>query len=369
MKLIDKPIISADSHITEPGDLYVSRVSQKYREKAPKLVTADTGGDVFVIDGLDDFLFPITLCSGAGFRGKEIKERANAKLSDCYAGGWDSRQRLLDQDHDGIGGEVIYPSLGMLLCNHPDGSWKSEMFRAYNDWMAEYCEIAPNRLIGLGQTPMNTPEEGIRDLEAMKKLGLKGVMMPGHPALEDYDSPIYDDFYSAAEELGMPLSFHILTYKDGLGRARGPKVNSFMSLIRGNQDILGMMVFSGVFQRHPKLKVVCAEADAGWVPHYMYRMDYAAERNPWTAGQKMLEQSPSYYFRNNVYLTFQDDAIALQLRDYFNKERMLWASDFPHLDSTYPWSQSLLAEQTAGMTKPELEMLLHDNVAGLYQLN
>ena len=103
-------------------------------------------------------------------------------------------------------------------------------------------------------------------------------MMPGHPGVEDYDSPVYDDFWRAAIDLGLPLSFHILTTRNPT-RHRGPPMNGFLTIVRGCQDIMGMLVLGGVFERHPKLRVVCVEADAGWVPHYMYRMDHAYKRH------------------------------------------------------------------------------------------
>ena len=99
----------------------------------------------------------------------------------------------------------------MVLCNHPDFDFKHACFEAYNRWIAEYCVAHPDRLLGCGQTAMRTPEEGIDDLHAIEALGLRGVMMPGIPAVEDYDSPVYDAFWEAAIELGLPLSFHILT--------------------------------------------------------------------------------------------------------------------------------------------------------------
>jgi predicted TIM-barrel fold metal-dependent hydrolase len=114
---------------------------------------------------------------------------------------------------------------------------------------------------------MRSPEEGIDDLHAIRALGLRGVMMPGDPAVEDYDSPVYNPFWEAAIELDMPLSFHILTMKNA--HTRGPRINTFLSIIRGNQDIMGTLIFGGVFERYPQLKVVCVEADAGWVPHYL----------------------------------------------------------------------------------------------------
>ncbi len=124
---------------------------------------------------------------------------------------------------------------------------------------------------------MRSPEEGIQDLKNIKALGLRGVMMPGLPAMEDYDSPIYDPFWEAAIELELPLSFHILTTR--AEKTRGPAMSTFLSTVRGCQDIMAMFVLGGVFERHPQLKLVCVEADAGWVPHFMYRMDHAFNRH------------------------------------------------------------------------------------------
>ena len=132
-----------------------------------------------------------------------------------------------------------------------------------------------NRLLAIAQTPLRSVEEGIDDLMRMKNQGMRGVMMPGNPGTEfDYDDPQWDPFWQAAIDLQLPLSWHILTTRES-GRPRGPKANSFMTIIRANQDIMGTLVFGGVFERNEGLKVVCVEADAGWVPHYMYRMDHA----------------------------------------------------------------------------------------------
>ena len=109
----------------------------------------------------------------------------------------------------------------MLLCNHPDADYQHACFNAYNHWIAEFCATAPDRLIGLGQTALRTPEDGIRDLEAIKALGLRGVMLPGHPARRsDYDDPMYDEFWDAIVDLGLPPSFHILTSRQRHARRR-----------------------------------------------------------------------------------------------------------------------------------------------------
>src|SRR4029079_1686670 len=116
-------------------------------------------------------------------------------FADLHRGGWDPEARLPEQDRDGVAGEIIYPTVGMVLCNHPDGDYKKACMDAYNLWIAEYCGAHPDRLLGAGQTAMRSQEYGIKDLERVKQLGLRGVMMPGYPVLEDYDSPIYDEFW------------------------------------------------------------------------------------------------------------------------------------------------------------------------------
>jgi predicted TIM-barrel fold metal-dependent hydrolase len=142
-----------------------------------------------------------------------------------------------------------------------------------------------------------------------------------------------------------------------------------MSIIRGCQDIIGLFIFGGVFERHPKLKLVCVEADAGWVPHFMYRMDHAYERHRYWLTGSAITRMPSEYFREHVYTTFQDDWVAFQVKDLCNVRRLLWANDFPHSDSTWPDSQALLAKHAAHLTEAERDLILHDNVAELYGLD
>jgi predicted TIM-barrel fold metal-dependent hydrolase len=363
-----KPIISADSHITEPPNTYVDFIDPKFRDRAPHMVRDERKGDLFMIDGLSRPV-PMGLIAAAGKPANELTA-FGVKFEELHRGGWDPEARMADQDRDGVAAEIIYPTVGMLLCNHKDYDYKKACFDAYNQWIAVYCSAHPDRLIGTGQTAMRSVEEGIADLRRIKDLGLKGVMMPGNPQVEDYDSAIYDPFWEAAIGMGLPLSFHILTSRDDVvGRARGPKLNSFMSIIRGNQDIIGMLILSGVFERHPKLKVVCVEADAGWVPHYMYRMDHAYDRHRYWLTAGAISKMPSEYFRENIYLTFQDDWVAFKMKDMCNFRRLMWANDFPHSDSTWPWSQEILARHHADLREEQRERILCHNVAELYHID
>jgi predicted TIM-barrel fold metal-dependent hydrolase len=362
-----KPVISADSHVTEPPTTYIDRIDPRFRDRAPHMVRDPKLGDIFVIDGMDKPI-PMGLIAAAGKEARDLA-RFGARFEDMHRGGWDARARLGDQDRDGVAAEIIYPTVGMMLCNHPDVDYKKACFDAYNLWIAEFCAAHPHRLLGIGQTAMRSVPEGIDDLQAIKALGLRGAMLPGNPAVSDYDDPIYDPFYEMAVALELPLSFHILTSQQDTFKARGPKLNAFMAIIRGCQDIVGTFVLGGVFERHPRLRVVCVEADAGWVPHYMYRMDHAWERHRYWLTAAPLSRRPSEYFRENVYTTFQDDWVAFRVKDLCNIRRLLWANDFPHSDSTWPRSQELLREQAAHLSEEERNLLVHDNVAALYGLD
>ena len=214
-------VLSADSHITEPPDTYVARIDPRFRDRAPRLVRHEQLGDVFVIDGMKRPV-PMGLVAAAG-KPSESLSTFGARFDELHRGGWDPEARLAEQDRDGVAGEVIYPTVGMVLCNHRDLDYKKACFDAYNRWIAEYAGKHPDRLFGIGQTAVRTPEEAVRDLEEIRRLGLRGVMLPGYPGVEDWDDSAYDPLWEAAVALGLPLSFHILTVREELGSPpRGP---------------------------------------------------------------------------------------------------------------------------------------------------
>ncbi len=370
------PVISADSHITEPPDCYTAHIDPAWRDRAPHMVSDEKRGDMYVIPGMSR---PIAmgLVAAAGKPAEELTV-AGVAFDELHRSGWDSSYRIADQQRDGVAAEVIYPTVGMMICNHPDADFKHAAFNAYNRWIADYCSIAPERLLGCGQTALRSVDEGVADLQRIADLGLRGVMMPGEPATladdgsGDFDDPMWDPFWEAAIDLGLPLSFHILTSRTSAfeSRPRGPRINGFLAIIRGIQDIMGTLIYGGVFERHPALRVVCVEADAGWVPHYMYRMDHAWKRHRnWMAQGVELQKLPSEYFAEHIYTTFQDDWTAFRLADQMNWRRLMWANDFPHSDSTWPWSQEMLNEHTSHLTDEMTQAILSGNVADLYGID
>jgi hypothetical protein len=157
-RVICKPIISADSHIMEPPDTYSARIDRKYKETAPHVIWDEKRGDTYVVEGMKETV-PMGLIAAAGKSAEELAAAAShARFDELHRGSWDPQARIADQDRDGVAAEVIYPSVGMILCNHPDPDYKKACFDAYNLWIADYCSPNPVRLLGLGQTAMRSPD-------------------------------------------------------------------------------------------------------------------------------------------------------------------------------------------------------------------
>ncbi len=368
-----KGVISADSHIVEPPNCYVDFIDPKFRADAPRVERLPNGNDTYVIRDMKRTI-PMGFLDGAGMKVAERKHHAdNIKFGDIRVGGYDAKARLADMDVEGTAAEIIYASVGMVLCTHPDPIYKDAAMKAYNRWLQSFCEGAPNRLFGLAMTPILSVDSAIEDFRRAKAMGMVGIMMPGNPVNGEYDQPQYDALWECAVDLDLPVCFHILTAKgDGVDEAlrgkRGHPLNGFMGIIRAVQDIMGMMVLGGVFERHPKLKLVTAEGDAGWMPHYMYRMDHAAYTAADDGIIKGLSKHPSEYIKSNVYMTFQDDYTAFRNATEQNYKQLLWANDYPHTDSTWPNSQALLAKHASNLPAHQVQAILRENTARLFNL-
>ena len=368
--MIPPGIISADGHVCEPANCYVDHIDPQYRDRAPRIMEMEDGTEAFVVPGMRK---PVALgfVDGAGFGPKERLARAKTmRFADVRPAAYSGRDRLAFMDQDGLAAELIYASVGMGICMHRDAEFKDACMQAYNRWLAGMCSEAPERIFGLAQTAVLSVDSAIADFSRAKEMGFVGMMMPGDPIHEDFDHPDYDALWECAADLQLPICFHILTSRAGSidAKPRGHALNNFLGIIRAVQDVVGMMVLGGVFERHPDLKLVVAESDVGWLPHYMYRMDHAARINAEDGILKGLSKLPSQYIRSNVWATFQDDLTAYHSLGLMDVEHLLWASDFPHTDSTWPRSRQLIAEQAAHLNEAQHQAIFRDNTATLFNL-
>jgi predicted TIM-barrel fold metal-dependent hydrolase len=364
-------ILSSDSHVFEPPDLWQTRIDVAFRERAPRIERIE-GTDLVVVEA-DQALSGIGLISNAGARFETPENiSAEGRFEDVHRGGYDPEQHLKDMVLDGVAGEVLYPSQGLFYFKVADTALMSAIFRTYNDWLAEFCRTDPARLKGVAMINLDDVEEGIKELERTARLGLRGAMIAEYPA-EDrrYDRPEYEPFWAAAAALDLPLSLHTATRRTGKIRGAGKQTLSDASgrATKAFYPALSMcdMIFSGVFERHPRLTLAIVEFELSWVPYVLSSMDYTYRERHAEASYRFQDGLlPSDFFRRNVVLSFQEDAIGIRLRDVIGVDNMMWGSDYPHSESTFPQSRKILAEILAGVPDDEQAKIVGNNTARVY---
>jgi len=335
---INGVIISSDSHVMEPVDLWKKGVPEHYREAAP--------------------LFPPHKV-GEGFQ--------------HHAGGWDPRARINEMEKDGLSAEVLYPTLMLDLFALDDAGMQEACFRVYNDWLIDYCSADTSRLIGIPAIPVYNVDMGIKELERCHKAGLKGAIIwqAPHPDLPFYSSH-YDKFWAAAADLDAPVSLHILTghsynkdkERKGVERYRG-SVNLKLHDIA---SALFELIFYGVLERYPKLKIVTVENECGWLPFMVQQWDYYYRRfrgvNP-----PPITKDPSEFVRDQVYSCFFNDSVCGHNLEWWGQNNVMWSNDFPHPNSTWPNSLKIIQRDLGHLPLETQTKVLATNVCKLYNLD
>jgi predicted TIM-barrel fold metal-dependent hydrolase len=361
-------IFSADSHLVEPPEIW-DRVEPKYRDRVPKVVDTPPGqtlpGQYYVFEELKPI--PVTNFMGAGhlhdpekwakFRTRGI-EGAPKSFRDPSA-------RLDEQDADGVDGEVIFPTMGMVVLAAKDDALKAACFRAVNSYVAEYCSVDRNRLIGVGVVSMHDLDTAVRDLEDAKKMGLQGVLITGSPGEGGFSSGHFDRFWAAAQDMEMPLTMHDLQVR-GEVAFTGTHLNFFL-LPMEIQAAFAEMIVGGMFDRFPRLQVVSAENDVGWLPHFVHRLTHFVTKIP--VGHN-LKRLPLQVVQENFWGSTQfENAAILQSASSIAPGRIMWGSDYPHPDSTYPNSRQWIAENSAGLSTELAAKIFGSNVTNLYKVD
>jgi uncharacterized protein len=373
-------LVSADSHLQVPADFWTDRVPSQYRDLVPKRVKLPEGGEAIVAaDGSQYFG---ATGSYAGHTPEDF-DPIHAFDYGKAIGSGPPEQRLREQDQDGVDAELLYPGTsathGIRVKDHDA---YGAMVRAYNEYLGEYCSEAPERLFGVGMLPGGgTVAEKIAEMERCKKAGLRAVGLPGFPGNAPYPTDEDDEFWAAALDLGMPLSIHTTISRGGSGPIfkypkqpeDGNTEDDFLNRIyrHANSSRCGsltacQMVFAGVFDRFPKLKIYWAENNVGWIPFYFEQMDAEYEKNKFWAeryfGLKQLDRMPSEYIKEHAYWGFYDDPIGIKLRNIIGVDHISWGSDFPHVVTYWPNSEQVLDKQMDGVPSDERQKMQADNI-------
>jgi uncharacterized protein len=380
-KIVTPDLISCDDHMDLgqlPADLWTTRLPPELRDRAPRIEERD-GQAVWVCDGK----------VWGSWVGKQLGNEQLARPKPIYnafdRGGIIDQStrrpaiaelRLADMDRDGVQSQVIFGPIFQISTDDP--VLRVACYRVYNDWLMEFCAAAPDRLIGVPMLP-ETPDGATEELLRLAaKGGVRQVTLMIAQIKPKLDDPAWEKLWTALEESGIILSWHITVFLPVPGsRAAGKAASVFENTKGFLNNFLEPFVdlFAwGILERHPKLKMVMAEAGTGWLPWLVQELDYRHWRL-WEAkdfwadkGGLALETKPSELFKRQIYATFQEDHAAMSLIPFFGEGHLLWASDYPHPDSVWPNSKAAIERQMRDLSPEMRRKLTHDNAAALYGL-
>ena len=329
--------ISADSHMIEPPDLWEKRLPAALRDRGPR--------------------FP------------------NRAKRPARAGGWDPYERLKDQAYDSISAEVLYPSRGNAAWVIGDPELEEACCHVYNDWMIEFCSVAPQRFWGLAMISLWNIEHAVKELARCRKAGLRGATIGLVPSEElPYSSDHYERFWAACQDLAMPVSMHT---NSGPGRRKfSPQQRSGLMPdgAAGHKwdcmKAVGNIVAAGVLERFPGLNLVVAEAGVGWIPFFVQEFDYyQVTFGTSTHGmgkQRDLPRPPSEYIYRQVYGTFIRDMVGCRLLPFYGSGTFMWSNDYPHRACIWPGATQFIAQDMEQLGEDLRAKVLCGNAARLY---
>ena len=368
-------VISSDSHVTEPEDLWTSRANSKFKDRVPHIEHLENG-DFWFYDGVKGDGAGNSATVGIRFEAPEKMGARIHRIDEMRPGGYIPEEHVKDLDLDGVDVGVIYPTTGVRLYSVPAGDILSYSCSLYNDWIGEFCSAAPKRLKGIAMINVDDVHDGIKEMERCAKMGFVGAMIAVYPLVgRSYDRPEYDPLWAAAQDLQMPLSLHAATNRAGEGQQFADLDTtrpSFMSLMAHWAAMsLGDIIFGGAFERYPNLCVGSVEHELSWVPHFLDRIDYTYTQRsmrfaPYRFNGDVL---PSDFFYKNCFLGFQEDGLGIRLRDVIGVNTLMWGSDYPHPESTFPRSREILEEILASCTEDEKAKIAGGNCARVYGID
>lgn len=371
-------VISGDGHVETPPESWVQYMPEEHRDRAPRLIKLPKGGEAWLIEGQP--LIP---------NGQNITGRGPIKIAggtyykpdgSAAEGAGDARQRLREQDIDGIDAEVLFPPIfaSRAIENIADKDVYRALIRAYNTFLArDYCAVAPDRLIGNGVIPSTGVDDAIAELEFLHREGIRSISLHAFPNGSGFARPEDDAFWKRTLELGIKLSPHfgfgqMSPGMDhvGLGTSGDPFAGTLTQRVSGQPPMYTMsqLIVAGVFDRFPKLEFYFAEVNASWLPWALFVFDdnYEIFRGPYN---RTLNRKPSEYVLDHFWFGIIRDPKAIEMRDHVPFDRLMFGTDFPHSVGSYPNSKQFLDGCFAGVPESYRRKMLLENPARYYGLD
>ena len=341
-------VIDADGHVLEPPDMWERYLDPAYRDRAPALIVDADGKERLLIEGR--LLGPPVGLGSVGAVGARDGSVSieGMKYVDGRKGGFDPHARIVDLEVDGIDAVFLYPTLGLFSGAVKDPPLAAALCRAYNRWLADYCSAYPDRLFGIAMLPMQSVEVAIGEMRhARREFGMRGAFLRPNPYNNrTLDDPAYDLLWAEAQELDIAIGLHE-------GASGGmPQVGVDRFATYGARHIIShtmemmlacmSVIWGGVVDRFPKLRVGFLESGGGWIAPWLDRMDrHFIDQGFNDSG---LSMRPSELFQRNCWIAFEPVEGSLSaLADYIGPHKILWATDYPHRDGFFPGAPAMIA--------------------------
>jgi len=336
---------SGDSHLVEPENLFTERLSPELAERMPRSVKDEDGSwETVYVDG-QEFRRRMP-------RGMLVDPETGQTMNEKAPGANDPVLRLKDLDEEGIWAELMFPSIGIWSHSIRTPELLAAGCRAVNDWAIEFQSHSP-RYVCTATIPLLRVEDAVAEIERAAELGFKAAFLPVTPPsteLGDFHREGWEPVWAALEETGTVLAYHIGTEPheadttNGIYyRGPGGAVLNYVETTYGGQRAVSKMIASGVFDRHPDLKVIVSEGGATWGPFIADRLDEAYRQHGAVVRPK-LSRLPSEFLYSNVWASFQHDRSAVQACAAMGWQNVTWGSDYPHFEGTYGHTQKTLHE-------------------------
>jgi predicted TIM-barrel fold metal-dependent hydrolase len=373
---MDHKVISGDGHIDPrwlPHDLFVSNAPAKWKDQVPHVVETPEGRHWFA-EGRDLTKLPFGLLANL-----EPPQRGVSKHTDRMfeLGFFDGdphpttpELRLKDQDIDGVAAEVMYGILGISRLLQ-DRDLLRVVYALYNDWAADFCTTHPDRFAALACIPNDDPQAAATELRRAAKLGLKGADFAVSTAVKPIWHRDWDPLWAAADETGIPISFHTTGYamrrpdnddmaKEYAAQVRGTALTLFQM---AGAEFLAAIVFSGALDRYPGMKFVLGECGVSWIPYVLSRMDEEYEDQ---FQDLNFQLNPSELWRRQGYTTYQHETTIADMIHLVGADNIIWGSDYPHPDGIWPDSLHVIEEDLGRVNADVRRKITCENAAKLY---
>ena len=372
--LIMEVYIDSDSHLLEPNEIATDYVAAKYRELVPQVVERN-GIAYMKIEGRVFDELPIA-AAGIPNGLTDLDQTLHTKWDEVPAGANDPHARLEVLNTEGLAASVLYPTIGLLYAGIRDPELAAVTCNAYNQWVTDFCKVAPKRLYGVGTVPLQDVGLATAELKNIASMGLCGVTIRPTPYnRRRLNDPAYEPFWTAAEALNLPISVHGSFAIDTISSVASDRYSNndlFFSHVICHpleQQMASMdIVCGGVLARHPKLRVSFLEAGSGWILYWLDRLDGHYEKMgklvPW------IKEQPSDYFRRQCWIAYDADETTLQyVVDHGLDHNILWGADYPHFDCLYPGALNELREKLKRFPDGVSDLLLRANPAQFYNVD